>query len=300
MIKVSEAVGEPADLLDDQVDGFGAAVGDPTGVEVGEHLLAPGLQCSAEPSHLRDRTRREAGNHLLSDPATLAGAGVVDGAELLVALPGQVDFAVGVAGIQTPGELGLLAFGQMLHTVAEQATDLVERIVLVASVAEGVLLDTAADLIDHWRRVIGWLRRKYDRSNWKQIRRYIGGWWPQDEGTALFDTRGDAGVSRPACETGQQKRWTPRPGPTPHNAIRDGLPDPVAVLDAFHVVRLATQQAGLAILGYALLRSDLPTWIGWMLIGSMALLFVLTLIFRDMVPLMFYLVTLILGIALLT
>ena len=37
-----------------------------------------------------------------------------------------------------------------------------------------------------------------------------------------------------------------------------------------------------------------------MLIGSMALLFVLTVIYRDMVPLMFYLVTLILGIALVT
>jgi len=41
-----------------------------------------------------------------------------------------------------------------------------------------------------WRRVIGWLRRKYHRANWKQIRRHIGGgWWPLDEGTALFDTR---------------------------------------------------------------------------------------------------------------
>ena len=28
MIKIFEAVGESADLLDDQVDGFGAAVGD--------------------------------------------------------------------------------------------------------------------------------------------------------------------------------------------------------------------------------------------------------------------------------
>jgi hypothetical protein len=28
-------------------------------------------------------------------------------------------------------------------------------------------------------------------------------------------------------------------------------------------------------------------WIAWMLIGSMMLLFVLTLIFHDMVPLMF-------------
>jgi RNA-directed DNA polymerase len=40
-----------------------------------------------------------------------------------------------------------------------------------------------------WRRVIGWLRRKYHRSNWKQLRRRLGGWWPRDERTALFDTR---------------------------------------------------------------------------------------------------------------
>ena len=37
---------------------------------------------------------------------------------------------------------------------------------------------------------------------------------------------------------------------------------------------------------------------GWMLVGSMMLLFVLTLIFHDIVHLMFYLVTLISGIAL--
>ena len=58
-------------------------------------------------------------------------------------------------------------------------------------------------------------------------------------------------------------------------------------------------EIGLAILGYALLSSVLPSWIGWMLIGSMVLLLVLTLIYRDMPPLMFYLVTLIAGIALL-
>jgi hypothetical protein len=47
-IKVSESVSEPADLLDDQIDGFGAAVGDPTRLEVGEHLLAPGIVGTAE------------------------------------------------------------------------------------------------------------------------------------------------------------------------------------------------------------------------------------------------------------
>jgi hypothetical protein len=49
--EISESVGEPADLLDDQVDGFGAAVGDAAGVEVGKHLLPPGLEGAAEPGH---------------------------------------------------------------------------------------------------------------------------------------------------------------------------------------------------------------------------------------------------------
>jgi RNA-directed DNA polymerase len=42
-----------------------------------------------------------------------------------------------------------------------------------------------------WRRVIGWLRRKYRRINWKQLRRrhLNGGWWPEHDGRRLFDTR---------------------------------------------------------------------------------------------------------------
>src|SRR5829696_8334573 len=113
------------------------------GVEVGQYLLAPGLEGATQSGDFGDRAGREAGDHFLRDPAALSGGGVVDGAELLVTLPGHVDFAVGVAGLQTPGELGLLAFGQMLHTVAEEAADLVKRVVFVASVADGVLLDAA-------------------------------------------------------------------------------------------------------------------------------------------------------------
>jgi RNA-directed DNA polymerase len=41
-----------------------------------------------------------------------------------------------------------------------------------------------------WRRVIGWLRRKLLRANWKQLRCYLGNaWWPNHDGTILFDTR---------------------------------------------------------------------------------------------------------------
>ncbi|MFE1856393.1 GNAT family N-acetyltransferase [Streptomyces sp. NPDC059489] len=40
-----------------------------------------------------------------------------------------------------------------------------------------------------WRRVIGWLRRKHPRANWKQLRRRYcqGQWWPKDGDTVLFD-----------------------------------------------------------------------------------------------------------------
>lgn len=60
--------------------------------------------------------------------------------------------------------------------------------------------------------------------------------------------------------------------------------DPVAFAEGMYSL---LTEAGLAILGVATLRSDLPIWIGWMLLGSMVLLFVLTLIYRDMVPLLF-------------
>jgi hypothetical protein len=43
------------------------------------------------------------------------------------------------------------------------------------------------------RRVIGWMRRKYRRASWKELRRrYLtNGWWPARDGRDLFDTRKD-------------------------------------------------------------------------------------------------------------
>jgi RNA-directed DNA polymerase len=42
-----------------------------------------------------------------------------------------------------------------------------------------------------WLRVVGWLRRKHRRANWKFLRRrYLAnGWWPEHDGIALFDCR---------------------------------------------------------------------------------------------------------------
>jgi len=42
-----------------------------------------------------------------------------------------------------------------------------------------------------WRRVVIWLRRKYRRANWKQLRRrYLPGWWPTENGVRLFNPAG--------------------------------------------------------------------------------------------------------------
>ncbi len=38
-----------------------------------------------------------------------------------------------------------------------------------------------------WRRVIGWIRHKHPRANWKWLRRrYLPGWWPTDGAVTLF------------------------------------------------------------------------------------------------------------------
>jgi RNA-directed DNA polymerase len=40
-----------------------------------------------------------------------------------------------------------------------------------------------------WQRVIGWIRRKHRRMNWKELRRRYcgGGWWPADGKVTLFN-----------------------------------------------------------------------------------------------------------------
>ena len=60
VIKVFESVGQSTDFFDDQVDGFGAAVADAVGVEVGQDLAFPGAESAAEPGDFWDRTGMEA------------------------------------------------------------------------------------------------------------------------------------------------------------------------------------------------------------------------------------------------
>src|SRR5215213_440246 len=132
-------------------DGFGAAVADAVSVEVGQDLGLPGAQRAAEAGNFGNWTGVEAIQDLDRDLVAGGRGGVVDGPQLLIALPGDVDLVPRVAGIKAAADLGLLMLGEMLHTVAEEPADLIERVVFVAAAAQGVLLHSTPHLIDHLR-----------------------------------------------------------------------------------------------------------------------------------------------------
>jgi hypothetical protein len=56
--------------------------------------------------------------------------------------------------------------------------------------------------------------------------------------------------------------------------------------------------AGFAGIGIILLRSSVPDWVGWLLVGSMVLILVATAVARDTVPLVYYGPTLVAGVML--
>jgi hypothetical protein len=95
MIKVFDCVSEPAILLDDEVDGLGAAVA----VEVGQDLGLPGPACGTA-GRLRESGRYGSCRHLERDLAAFGRHCVMDGAQLFLALPGKINFPDRVAGVQ--------------------------------------------------------------------------------------------------------------------------------------------------------------------------------------------------------
>ncbi|MGW8315806.1 MAG: hypothetical protein ACWGNV_09425 [Bacteroidales bacterium] len=67
----------------------------------------------------------------------------------------------------------------------------------------------------------------------------------------------------------------------------------------FWVYSMLTQ-IGLFLAGWFLLRMPLANWPGWMLIAGSVLLFILMVVFKDMPPFVYYLLTLVLAITLFT
>jgi hypothetical protein len=81
MAEVAKAPGQAADLLDDQVDGLGAAVGHPVGIEVGQHLLPPGAEGAAEAGDFGDRAVWNPSITFAAIARTVLRSGVAGGAE---------------------------------------------------------------------------------------------------------------------------------------------------------------------------------------------------------------------------
>ena len=76
---------------------------------------------------------------------------VVDGSELLGALPGDLDLDVALVSNEGCVQAGVLSVGEVLDAGAQDVADPVERIVFAAAVAVDVLLDPAPDLVDGGR-----------------------------------------------------------------------------------------------------------------------------------------------------
>ncbi len=119
----------------------------------------PGAQGPAELRDLRDRARRETAQDLGYELAAFLRAGVVDGAQLLVGLPGDGHFVVRVPGFELLLQPRDLFLRQGLDALLEGAADAVERIILLSPVPERVLLNAPADVIDRARSKFHGIKR---------------------------------------------------------------------------------------------------------------------------------------------
>ena len=84
--------------FDESVERFGAAVGRAAGVEVGQERGSPLLEGLPESLDLGDGAGGQGGEEVLGDPPSVDGIRrVVGGAELLGAVPGDVDLVVALS-----------------------------------------------------------------------------------------------------------------------------------------------------------------------------------------------------------
>lgn len=107
----------------------------------------PLFEGPAEAGDFRDGAGRERRDHLGHECPAVFRAGVVDVAQLLVALPGERDFVVRSPAVSFASRC--LFLGEVFGADLQGPADPVERISFPAAVSQGVLLDASAGLIDH-------------------------------------------------------------------------------------------------------------------------------------------------------
>lgn len=116
VVAVAEAVGDAEVEFGEAVDGFGAAVAGAAGVEVGQECAAPAVQGLAELGNLGDGAGRERRDDFLGESAAGGQGGrVVDGPDLLKAVPSQSDFVVTLVDLKGAADAGELAVGGLFR-----------------------------------------------------------------------------------------------------------------------------------------------------------------------------------------
>jgi hypothetical protein len=103
------------DFLDQQIDGFGGAVADASGAEVGQELLAPGGDGARQPPEF-GHPGVDARHSPVVEPGggLVAIAAAVDRAQLLSGYPGRGDLAALIAGLDTGDQACPAGRGQVL------------------------------------------------------------------------------------------------------------------------------------------------------------------------------------------
>ena len=147
--EVAEAVADAFDLFDEGVGRFGRPVGHSCGVEVGEQLVAPAVEGAGQPHQFGDLVGGDGGEPGQQPPLGLSsGLGLVDQPEVLGGDPSSGDLLVIVAGVESDQHPGPGVLTVMIVSATQQPADPEQRITLAAPVAEGVVLDPSADLVD--------------------------------------------------------------------------------------------------------------------------------------------------------
>src|SRR5690606_39610803 len=113
-------------------------------------LVVPAAQGTAKGTDLGRMVRVEEVVGELGDEGVGLGRVLdrVDAADGLLRMPCEPDIASGVARREEPEKLRLAAVIESLMGLGEQPTGSIERVVAAAAVAEGLVLDTAAALIE--------------------------------------------------------------------------------------------------------------------------------------------------------
>lgn len=149
MVEPAKAEANAFDPLDEVVHRLGRPVRD--------RCLVPG-QDVVPPAAERARERAQLFGHVVvchvdHEFVEVGGSqcGIRDVVELmhgLFGVPAHAHFSLGVTGLEEPDELRLALFVETLVGLGEQPAAPIERVVLPAPVAEGVVLDAPGTLVD--------------------------------------------------------------------------------------------------------------------------------------------------------